>query len=337
MASKENLDIRWDDFAANLSSALHNLRGDENFTDLTLVCADQQVEVHKVVLASSSKFFWRVLKNIKHSHPLIYLRGIKFKDLEAVLSFMYLGQVNLAQEHLYSFLALAEELEMKGLPPREKISNADSNRQIQKKSCAEQLREPTSSHPPVLMVPLKAVTVKRKALEMKVAELEAKLKRKENEEADKRGALEMKVAKLEAKLKLKENEVRILHSAMANVTSDFSRSGSNDQSESAFTFFALDEGCGIGAVASSFDLRSNDESLQSVPVKGFGHEPRPAVHFLDPTPARAPSPGVPLPQSAGSGGSKRSGEKLPFTNNHFNSEFLQMTPPAWYKNKNNLF
>ena len=114
------------------------------------------------------------------------------------------------------------------------------NRQIQKKSCAEQLREPTSSHPPVLMVPLKAVTVKRKALEMKVAELEAKLKRKENEEADKRGALEMKVAKLEAKLKLKENEVRILHSAMANVTSDFSRSGSNDQSESAFTFFALD-------------------------------------------------------------------------------------------------
>ena len=82
------------------------------------------------------------------------------------------------------------------------------HRQIQKKSCTEQLREPTSSHPPVLMVPLKAVTVKRKALEMKVAELEAKLKRKENEEADKRGALEMKVAKLEAKLKLKENEVR---------------------------------------------------------------------------------------------------------------------------------
>jgi len=104
------------------------------------------------------------------------------------------------------------------------------------------------------------------------------LKRKENEEADKRGALEMKVAKLEAKLKLKENEVRILHSAMANVTSGFSRFGSNDQSESAFTLFALDEGFGIGAVASSLDLRSNDESLQSVGVKGFGHEPRPAVH-----------------------------------------------------------
>ena len=130
MAFKENLNIRWDDFTANLISALHNLRGDENFADLTLVCADQQVEVHKVVLASSSKFFWRVLKNIKHSHPLIYLKGIKFKDLEAVLFFMYLGQVNLAQEDLDSFLALAEELELNGLTPGEKISKANSNNRL---------------------------------------------------------------------------------------------------------------------------------------------------------------------------------------------------------------
>ena len=128
MAISENLNLRWDDFAANLSSALNNLRGDENFTDLTLVCADQQVEVHKVVLASSSKFFWRVLKKIKHSHPLIYLKGVKFKDLEAVLSFMYLGQVYLAQEDLDSFLALAEELEVNGLTLGEKVSKANSNR-----------------------------------------------------------------------------------------------------------------------------------------------------------------------------------------------------------------
>jgi len=137
MAISENLDLRWDDFAANLSSALHNLRGDENFTDLTLVCADQQVEAHKVVLASSSKFFWRVLKNIKHSHPLIYLSGIKFKDLEAVLSFMYLGQVNLAQEDLDSFLVVAEELEVKGLTPGEKLSYCDANSQTQVNSCGK--------------------------------------------------------------------------------------------------------------------------------------------------------------------------------------------------------
>ena len=134
MASSEKLCLNWNDFAANITNTLHDLKEDKEFTDLTLVCADKQVEVHKVVLASSSNFFRRVLKNVKHSHPLIYLSGIKFKDLEAVLSFMYLWQVKLAQEDLDSFLALAEELEVKGLTPGENLSNCDANSQTQVKS-----------------------------------------------------------------------------------------------------------------------------------------------------------------------------------------------------------
>jgi len=116
MAPSEKLCVHWDDFAANLSNALYDLKEDKEFTDLTLVCADhQQVDVHKVVMASSSHFFKKVLKNIKHNHPLIYLRGIKITDMEALLSFMYHGQVSLAKENLDSFLAIAEELEVKGL------------------------------------------------------------------------------------------------------------------------------------------------------------------------------------------------------------------------------
>jgi len=137
MSSSEKLCLHWNDFAANITNTLHDLKEDKDFTDLTLVCADKQVEVHKVVLASSSNFFRRVLKNVKHSHPLIYLSGIKFKDLEAVLSFMYLWQVKLAQEDLDSFLALAEELEVKGLTPGENLSNCDANSQTQVKSCGK--------------------------------------------------------------------------------------------------------------------------------------------------------------------------------------------------------
>jgi len=137
MSSSDKLCLHWNDLAVNIINTLYDLKEGKDFTDLTLVCADKQVEVHKVVLASSSKFFRRVLKNIKHSHPLIYLSGIKFKDLDAVLSFMYLGQVNLAQEDLNSFLAVAEELEVKGLTPGEKLSNCDANSQTQVNSCGK--------------------------------------------------------------------------------------------------------------------------------------------------------------------------------------------------------
>jgi len=116
MASSEKLCLRWTEFADNISNAFYDLKEDKDFTDLTLVCAEhQQVEVHKVVVASSSNFFRKVLKNINHSRPLVYLKGIKIADMEALLSFMYQGQVLLAEENLNSFLALAEELEVKGL------------------------------------------------------------------------------------------------------------------------------------------------------------------------------------------------------------------------------
>merc|ERR1712208_122620 len=92
------------------------LREDNDFVDVTLVCEDgQQVEAHKVILASSSPFFQKMLGRNKHPHPLIYLRGIKSVDLLAILEFLYRGEANVFQENLDSFLAIAEEFQLKGL------------------------------------------------------------------------------------------------------------------------------------------------------------------------------------------------------------------------------
>eukprot|EP00091_Calanus_sinicus_P017920 TRINITY_DN3912_c2_g1_i1.p1 TRINITY_DN3912_c2_g1~~TRINITY_DN3912_c2_g1_i1.p1 ORF type:complete len:207 (-),score=58.60 TRINITY_DN3912_c2_g1_i1:266-886(-) len=46
---------------------------------------------------------------------MLYLKGVKYTDLQSVLNFMYHGEVNVAQEELNSFLAVAEDLKVKGL------------------------------------------------------------------------------------------------------------------------------------------------------------------------------------------------------------------------------
>ena len=51
----------------------------------------------------------------KHPHPLIYMRGVKYANLLAILEFLYRGEANLFQDDLDSFLAIAEELQLKGL------------------------------------------------------------------------------------------------------------------------------------------------------------------------------------------------------------------------------
>ena len=112
----EKLCLKWNDFHENVITAFGSLREDKEFTDVTLACEDgQQMDAHKVILAASSPFFERLLQSNKHPHPLIYLRGFQSKDLLAILDFLYFGEANVYQENLDSFLAIAEELKLKGL------------------------------------------------------------------------------------------------------------------------------------------------------------------------------------------------------------------------------
>ena len=68
-----------------------------------------------VILAGSSPFFDNLLKRNKHSHPLVYMKGMKSEDMAAIVDFLYRGEANVFQESLESFLAIAEELKLQGL------------------------------------------------------------------------------------------------------------------------------------------------------------------------------------------------------------------------------
>jgi len=114
MAS-EKFCLRWNDFESNISGAFRELREDKDFFDVTLACDDEQLQAHKVILSACSPFFRTVLRRNRHEHPLLYLKGVKYADLVSVLNFMYHGEVNVAQEELNSFLAVAEDLKVKGL------------------------------------------------------------------------------------------------------------------------------------------------------------------------------------------------------------------------------
>ena len=80
MASSEKFCLRWNDFESNVSTAFRDLREEKDFFDVTLACDDSsQVAAHKVILAACSPFFREVLRRNPHQHPLLYLKGVKYK------------------------------------------------------------------------------------------------------------------------------------------------------------------------------------------------------------------------------------------------------------------
>jgi len=140
MSSSEKFCLRWNDFESNISVAFREIREEKDFFDCTLSVGTRQIQAHKLILSACSPFFRSILRQNPHQHPLLYLKGVEFTDLQAVLNFMYHGEVNVAQEELNSFLAVAEDLKVKGLTQN---SSADSSN-----SASKPKSEPTPSSIP---------------------------------------------------------------------------------------------------------------------------------------------------------------------------------------------
>jgi len=148
----EKFCLRWNDFETNISSAFRELRDDKDFFDVTLACDDEQIQAHKVILSACSPFFRNILRRNPHQHPLLYLKGVKYTDLQSVLNFMYHGEVNVAQEELNSFLAVAEDLRVKGLTQNQSGSSSSRAKETYSTSKPQQdipkARAPPDPTPP---------------------------------------------------------------------------------------------------------------------------------------------------------------------------------------------
>ena len=108
--------LAWNEFQNSSAKTFRNLHTDQNFTDVTLACADgSQVKGHKVILSSISPFFKNILLLNPHQHPLLFLKGVEIGDLRSLLEFIYCGEVEVSGDDLDKFMALANKLKVKGL------------------------------------------------------------------------------------------------------------------------------------------------------------------------------------------------------------------------------
>lgn len=84
--------------------------------DVTLACEGHQVHCHRLVLAACSSYFESLLGENPCKHPIIILpRDVKLWEVQALVDFMYKGEVNVSQAGLPDLLKCAEALQIRGL------------------------------------------------------------------------------------------------------------------------------------------------------------------------------------------------------------------------------
>uniref|UniRef100_A0A1B6E5M1 Broad-complex n=2 Tax=Clastoptera arizonana TaxID=38151 RepID=A0A1B6E5M1_9HEMI len=121
MGDLQHFCLRWNNYQSSITSAFENLRGDEDFVDVTLACDGKSLKAHRVVLSACSPYFRELLKSTPCKHPVIVLQDVKFDDLQCLVDFIYHGEVNVQQRSLASFLKTAEVLRVSGLTQQAEV------------------------------------------------------------------------------------------------------------------------------------------------------------------------------------------------------------------------
>ncbi|XP_073977446.1 uncharacterized protein isoform X2 [Rhodnius prolixus] len=119
--------LRWNSYYSNMQATFPTLLNNEQFVDVTLACEGRSIKCHKVMLSACSSYFEELLSQNPCQHPIVFMRDLKFWEVQALVEFMYSGEVNVAQEKLPSLLAAAEALQIKGLTGPSQSSQQDES------------------------------------------------------------------------------------------------------------------------------------------------------------------------------------------------------------------
>ncbi|XP_047740447.1 longitudinals lacking protein, isoforms H/M/V isoform X10 [Hyalella azteca] len=133
------LSLKWNNHRSTFFHVLSTIRSKESYCDVTLACDGRFYSLHKFVLSTCSEYFEEMFERTQCKHPVIVLKDINSEDLEALLNYMYVGEVNVVQEKLAGLIKAAECLKIKGLAvpdedPMESKDNSSIGREQHKRS-----------------------------------------------------------------------------------------------------------------------------------------------------------------------------------------------------------
>ncbi|XP_060819502.1 uncharacterized protein LOC132908985 isoform X3 [Bombus pascuorum] len=107
--------LQWADHARYITEKFSELLARQALVDVTLVCEEQKLRVHKLVLASNSTYFEEILQRDLGQEPVIFFKDLNFEILKAMVEFMYCGETTIPYQLLSPLLTATKTFKVKEL------------------------------------------------------------------------------------------------------------------------------------------------------------------------------------------------------------------------------
>ena len=114
--NSDKYSLTWQTYSDHLRTMMTELMMNEDYADVTLVTEDKKhIKAHMNILSACSPVFKDIMPKERRLNAIIYLKGIHFSEMEAIMQFIYLGEARLNEERMTEFIMVSKNLEIKEL------------------------------------------------------------------------------------------------------------------------------------------------------------------------------------------------------------------------------
>ena len=114
--NSDKYSLTWQTYSDHIRTMMTELMMNEDYADVTLVTEDKkQIKAHMNILSACSPVFKDIMPKVRSLNAIIYLKGIHFSEIEAIMQFIYLGEATFYEERINEVLTVAKSLEIKTL------------------------------------------------------------------------------------------------------------------------------------------------------------------------------------------------------------------------------
>ena len=117
--SGDKLRLEWRNHSSKLSKLSREVFGSDDLADVTLTCCGgAPFHAHKMVLAAASTYFRNFFREVRGKitqHQVIFMKDIRPLELESLLQFIYMGEVEIPSDDVEGVIKISRELGIVGL------------------------------------------------------------------------------------------------------------------------------------------------------------------------------------------------------------------------------
>lgn len=114
----------------NLIVTMNEFYKTGRFTDATVVCENQKIECHRLVLSMFSAHFEEMFRECCMDHSVVAIEGLKFWQVKALIDYMYTSRVSVDESDWCLLMEAVDKLQFRDYLRPKKLPRDSTNKRL---------------------------------------------------------------------------------------------------------------------------------------------------------------------------------------------------------------